>query len=545
MRTAAAGAVLSLLLALSACRGATTSGKDAGRSVPRGNAIWLADPAAAGDAGLEDRLQKLGAAALFLPAGEARLAGGGLEFLPDPQPPRPITRVPVVLVVRSGPAALASEGGVAAEVAGPALAKALAPALAASGGFGRVAGVHLDFPFSVASSERGAELVAAIKRALPGNVFVSISIRASPGSEEERKSLEPLAAEADALAAFVFGPEGRADSAAIDALRRPWWAVYGAAARGRRLPSGEPVSEAHLDTLSGDARVDFENDLSVDDAAVTGFHLTARAPVRLDGLTLAPGERVTFRLPALPEMIFQLGANLAGKRFVLGRILLFEGAVDADRVFPLAAFEDVLLGRSLAPVLEVSVQPAGNRAVIVEAVNRGPHASMVSRVSNWVEVDLAPGHAADVALGGFDRYEVYDASGRPVTPGRATRVRLYETLIAPGETISPASIVVRGGLPPGCCRHRLRLIAAAGPEAATDWTAPPPTPVPTKAPPTRRRKSARAAGRGRKAWPAAPRGRRRAPARPARSPAGTPRSRRRERSPEESRPGAGASGRDP
>jgi hypothetical protein len=348
-------------------------------------------------------------------------------------------------------------------------------------------GVLLDFPFSATTSERGAELVAAVKRGLPAGVFTAIAMHASPVSEDERKALGPLLSGADAVAAFVFGPEGRADPVAIDALRRPWWAVYSAAVRAQRA-SGEPVAERYLEPLSGDPRVDFENDLSASDAAVAGFHLTARQPVRLEGLSLSAGERVTFRVPALPEMLFQLGANLAGKRFVLGRVLLFEGASDAERVFPVAAFEDVLLGRTLKPSLDVRVQPVGNRFVLVEAANRGPHASMVSRQSNWVEVDLAPGRAGDVQPGGFDRYEVYDAFGRPVTPGRATRVRLYETLLAPGETISPARILVRGALPRDCCKYRVRLIAAAGPEMATDWTAPPPpTPVPRKGPPTRRK----------------------------------------------------------
>jgi hypothetical protein len=382
---------------------------------------------------------------------------------------------------------LASEGKIAADAAGTTLAKALAPDLAAGGPFGRVTGVLLDFPFSATTGERGAELVAGLKRGLPAGVFAAIAMRASPVSEDEQKALTSLTAAADVLAAFVFGPEGRADPVAIDALRRPWWAVYSGATRAQRA-SGEPVAERYLEPLSGDPRVDFENDLSANDASVAGFHLTARQAVRLEGLSLSPGERVTFRVPALPEMLFQLGANLAGKRFVLGRVLLFEGRSDAERIFPVAAFEDVLLGRTLKPSLDVSVQPAGSRVVLVEAANRGPHASMVSRQSNWVEVDLAPARAADVQPGGFDRYEVYDAAGRPVTPGRATRVRLYETLVAPGETISPARILVRGALPRTCCPHRLRVIAAAGPEAATDWTAPPPpTPVPTKRPPTRRK----------------------------------------------------------
>ncbi|HEY1435577.1 MAG TPA: hypothetical protein VGG65_09395, partial [Thermoanaerobaculia bacterium] len=235
----------------------------------------------------------------------------------------------------------------------------------------------------------------------------------------------------------------------------------------------------------------FENDLSGNDASVSAYTLTARQPVRIDGVEFAAGDRIAFRLPAISEMLFQLGSNLAGKRFALGRALMFDGAAEADRVFDLAAFEDVVLGRSLAPLLVTSVMSAGRNAVAVELVNRSHHASVVSRVDNWVEVDLAPAHPADVQIGGFDRYEVYDRAGHPVTPGRATVVRLFETLIGPMEAVSPARIVAHGPLPAGCCRYRLHAVSAVGPEVATDWSAPPPTPTPEprkKAAPTRKAK---------------------------------------------------------
>ncbi len=69
-----------------------------------------------------------------------------------------------------------------------------------------------------------------------------------PCSEDERKALEPLVSAADGIVAFVFGAEGRADPLAIDALRRPWWAVYSAAA-GRGAPPAEPVAERYLERL--------------------------------------------------------------------------------------------------------------------------------------------------------------------------------------------------------------------------------------------------------------------------------------------------------
>jgi hypothetical protein len=493
-RATAAG--LSACLAIAACRRAH-DGTAAGKAgPPRGDAVWFTDAAAVAEPGIEDRLARVSAVAVFLPAGELQFSNGRWVLRSGPEPPRPTARPPVVLVARAGPelsAALATEGGADPEPVALALASGLEPALAAGGAYGRVIGVHLDFPFSAASAKRSGELLDALRKHVARGVFLSISAPFAPASDDARKALASLADRADALVAPVFGLEGRADASAVDALHRPWWAAYGASARGiltsASAAPGGAVPETALDALSGNPRVDFENDLSVPDASFTAFHLTANGQVRVGGLELEAGDRVSYRVPALTEMLFQLGSTLAGKRFALGRILVFGGAADAGRIFPVAAFEDVILGRSLAPVLEATVEPAGRSAISVEAVNRTPHASIPSRMSNWVEVDLSPAHPADVAPGGFDRYATYDRGGQAVTPGRATRVRFFETLVVPGEAISPARIVLRGGTPARCCPYRSHLIAAAGPEEATDWIEPPVPPTPTKkAPPAKNRK---------------------------------------------------------
>jgi hypothetical protein len=357
-----------------------------------------------------------------------------------------------------------------------------------------VSGIHLDFPFVPASAQRSAQLLTALRGELPAGLFLSIALRAVPGTDEEREKLAPLVNAADALVAFVFGLEASVDPAGVDALNRPWWAGYAVAARATRTGlDGQPrgaVPGRYLDELTGNQKMEFENDLSVTDPNVTAFNLIARAPVRLEGgLALEPGDRVACRLPSLPEMLSRLGSTMAGKRHALGRIVIFEGASESERSFSMAAFEDVILGRSLAPALEVVVQTAPRNALLVEALNRAPHGSIASRMSNWVEVDLAPARAAEVALGGFDRYEVYDAGGRPVTPGRATRVRLFETLLAAGEAVTPARIVARGRLPARCCRYRSSLIGADGGESATDWMEPVAEPAPAQPPSKARPKS--------------------------------------------------------
>lgn len=491
MRRTAAILAAAGLLAAACRRGAEESAAGASRpgAPPKGDAVWFTNPAGAIEPGMQERLARISAAAVFLPAGVLTTQGGRSAFEPASPPASPFVGPPVVLVVRAEPvlaAALSTEAGLDPESTASALADGVRP-FRESGSFGHVAGLHLDFPFAAASAKRSGELVAALKAKLPG-VFVSIAAPFSPATEDDRKALRPLTDRVDALVVPVFGLGAGADAAAIDQLGPPWWAAFDASSKGTMATGGGgPAPEKWLDLLTGNPRVDFENDLSVPDANSSAFHLTARGPVRLDGLSLESGDRITYRVPALTEMLYQLGAAMAGKRHVLGRLLRFDGAEETGRIFPVGAFEDVILGRSLAPVLEARVSPAGRGAIAVEALNRSTHASIVSRTSNWIEVDLAPAHPADVVIGGFDRYATYDDGGQSVTLGRATRVRLFETLVVPGETIAPARIVLRGKPPARCCRWRTQVIAASGSEEASEWMEPPVPPTPTPAPKKKRR----------------------------------------------------------
>ena len=493
-RGAAATLTLIVVLLTASCRKVEESSGAARPKPPRGDAIWFADPAGAVEAGMDERLARLSAAAVFLPAGTLAIQGGRPAFQPSAAPPRSVSGPPVVLVVRGDAAvaaALATEAGLDPETGASALADGLRPLAGSGNAFGRVAGVHLDLPFTAASAKRSGELLAALKTKVPG-AWVSIAAAFSPATEDAREALQPLTSKADALVVPIFGLDARGDAASVDMLGRPWWAAFGAATQGAIVRAGGSertgASEKWMDPLTGNPRIDFENDLSVPDASFAAFHLIARGPVRLEGLTLENGDRVTYRVPALTELLFQLGSTLAGKKNALGRLLVFDGPEEAGRIFPVAALEDVILGRSLAPALAATVSPAGRGAITVEAVNLSSHASIASRTSNWVEIDLAPANPGDVSLGGFDRYAAYDAAGQAVTLGRATHVRLFETIVAPNETISPARIVLRGRPPVPCCRWRTELIAASGREEKSEWMEPPVPPTPTPAP---RKKSAR------------------------------------------------------
>jgi hypothetical protein len=475
---------LGVALAALGCGRGSAARSEAAQRLPKGDAVWLTDPTAIAEPGLDGQLQRLGVSAVFLPAGEATFERGRWGFRDAPEPPPVATRPPVVLVVGAGPeivSALTSPTGSDLEPAGRALAGPLSRDCAAGGPWGRVIGVHLDFPFAFPAAARYAALAEAIRRELPSGVFVTASLSRTPANSDELKQLDPLLGAVEGLVAFVFGVGDRAGPAAVDALHRPWWAAFDTRAIATRTPAGggpaSAVREEFLDRLVGNPRVDFQNDLTVADPNVTAFTLEARGPISLEGLSLAPGDRVAVRLPTLSEMLYQMGSAMAGRRFALGRLVVFGGAGEPGRVLPVAALEDILLGRPLLPVLEVDVARQGRTALSVAAANRTWHASTVSRLANWVEVDLGSAHPSDVQPGGFDRFEVYDPEGRPVTPGRATRIRLFETFVAPMETISPARIVVRGTLPADCCRYRTSTISASGQEVAGDWSVPSPAPA--------------------------------------------------------------------
>ena len=131
----------------------------------------------------------------------------------------------------------------------------------------------------------------------------------------------------------------------------------------------------------------------------------------------------------------------------------------------------------LVPVENLHRVPDGvsdERAVFVEP--------LAAAFEVLAQVEVPPGDVRDAQLGGFDRYEVFDAEGRPVTPGRAARIRFFEILVGPREKIEPATIQLRMSPPAGCCRFRQHLLAASGSEVAGDWIAPPPPPTPPPKP---------------------------------------------------------------
>ncbi len=477
MRGKQAAAAFLLVAAAAAAGCSRGSASKAHAAPPAGNGVWFTErfrgPEAQGEA--EATLARGGFSWVLLSAARIERRDGTWFVVKLAPPPGPVARLPVFLVIEGGPDAawaLASKDASARRALEETLILAGRTVAEDSKRFGRVTGIHLDLPFPVETASLYGEVLRKVRQRLPSELFLSVSVTADfpPGSEEK---LRPLARGADGVVAMIFGEHDRADPASVDLLGKPWWAGYAPGAEGRWTGTkGEergPLPESVLAELSDNPRLEFHHDFAIGERAGLGYVFKGSRPFTAESRHFATGDEVTFRQPPIADMVRQLGTDLAGRRFARGRVLRLAGASEAERIFTLAAFNEILPGRSLVPDLRVSVE-LGKNAVAVSAENLSPLPSALSRIGNWIEVDLGGPGIRDVRPGGFERYEVFGGSGRPVSLGRASRVRLYETLIGPSERIEPASILMRRAPPSGCCRFRLHLLAATGTEFATDWS---------------------------------------------------------------------------
>ncbi len=453
--------------------------KRVSQGLPAGDAVWFEDGVGTDADKIEEMLARGGVATVFLPA--ARLSPQGIRSQSNElRPPgRPFSRVSPMLVIegdRGMEDALRKK-----EAIGPlsdAVWLSIKGLLAETRRYGTVAGVHLDFPFSIAAAESYESLVASVRARLPRTQLLTISLRFTGSSAEEKEKIQRLVSACDGVLAFVFGVDSAPDPLAVDSLETHWWAGYSVTARGiwesatggtrRSLP------EWILARFSDDPRVEFLQNVSLKEESGQSFLLRPRVPISLgEGFSFGAGDRLSYRQPLVSDMVYHLAADVAGRRFARGRVVALPARSESERLFTLAALVDVLSGKPARPDLRVGLE-TGRGAVAVSAENLSPHASVVSRTSNWVEVQIPSGGIRDVQTGGFDRFEVYGPERRPVTMGLATTVRFYETLIGPLEKIEPASIVLRGALPKGCCETRYHFISASGQETLSDVLVPTP-----------------------------------------------------------------------
>jgi len=485
------GAWIALLAVLAA---ACPSGRKTApaRSIPAGDAIEFRDGLGSDPAEAEQLLSRGGFAHVFLPAIRFERKADGWTAADVAPPAKPLARLPVVLVVEFPSRTDTGEAGADAVPIGV-LEEALGKMLSRRASYGKVEGVHLAIPFPAARAESFGALLERTRKRLPPDLFLTCELGAFP-PEKEREEFRKHLASADGYVTFLFGEGAQGDPANTDALGKPWFAGYAPAAHSEWKDASGAIKgvlhESHLAALTDQPLAPLSQELSLTEEGSSDFLFRPTASFEIDGRRFEPGDRITFRQPAVSELLYRFGSDLTGRRFVRGRLVRLEETSDTQRLITLAALSDALLGHSLLPDLRVKVAPEA-AGVRIEAENVSSHASVLSRTTNWIEVDVPPGHVRDVQLGGFDRYEVFDAEGRPVTPGRAARLRFYELLIGPRERIAPATILLRSKPPADCCRFRQHLLAASGTEVNGDWITPPPAPTPTPkaAAPARKKRS--------------------------------------------------------
>jgi hypothetical protein len=478
---AAALAAAALGLSTSACKRAASTGPV---RLAAGDAVWFEDGVASAADDTEATVAKGGFASVFLPAVELVHEGERWSTRELAAPEKPFQRIPVYLIV-SAPADAEASLHDARNAAALADAAGLAAKLAVrnSPKFGTLRGVHLDIPFGEGAADGIGAVLRTVREKVSREILLTWSLRYAP-AEGEREKLKAAIAPADGAVAFVFGDAGGAEPVATDQLDRPWLAAFAPGARGRpasaSADSDVRYPESVLAKLTDDPRVEFAHDLSLKEESASAFLLTPHEAIRVGPYSFANGQALQFRQPSLSDMVFRFGADLAGRRFVRGRAVAVSGKTEADRIFTLAALNDILLGHPLNTDLRVTIEP-GRSSIAVSAENPTPHASLVSRTSNWVEVDLPAGGIVDVKAGGFDRFEVFGSNNEPVTLGLATRIRFFETLLSPWEKIQPAQVTLRRAPGKDCCAHRIHVLSSAGAEIAREGDAVA-TPSPVKSP---------------------------------------------------------------
>lgn len=477
MRRDGIAAALLLVVATTGCSGGGTRAKSAVASA--GNGVWFVNGFGGREAQneAEAALARGGFSWVLLSAARIERRDGLWFVVKLGPPPAPIARLPVSLVIEGGPDAawaLSSNDAAARRSLEETLAVAARTVIDDGARFGKVSGIHLDLPFTSVDAPTYGAIVQRVRRRLPSALFLSVSLRFDPPAGSEEK-LRPLAKAVDGLIAMVFGEHERANPASADLLGKPWWAGYAPGSEGRwKSGKGEDrgaLPESVLAGLTDDPQLEFHHDLEIGERSGLGYVFKGSRPFTAQSRQFGAGDEIAFQQPSIADMVRQLETDIAGRRFARGRVVRLAGASESERIFTLAAFDEILRRRSLVPNLRVSVEP-GKNSVSLSAENLSPLPSVLSRTSNWIEVDLARPGIRDVRPGGFDRYELYAANGRRVSLGSAERVRFYETLIGPSEKIEPAVILMRRGPPPGCCRFRLHVLAASGTEFATDWTEP-------------------------------------------------------------------------
>lgn len=437
-----------------------------GRPRPPGSAVWVG--AAGGlSAGTLRRLRAAGAGELFVEAATVRVAPDGAPRVERAEwgsrgalPPTPAT-----LVLRLETVPPPAAAGRLAAAWRPLRRHAEAAGL-------RVVGLHALGPGdSPAALAELAELVGALRRALPGHLHLSASL---PRSGLDLAAAADLARRVDFVAVPLYGPPegepslGDAEAAdhwdpervardleRLEALGVDFLLGLGTVGHAVRTDPGGRAraldTRLRLADLLADPALRLRPlDLEALGAGEVAQSFDVRRPTRVGRWSLAPGEsvRVVRAAPAHLQAFRRRAAEVPG---YLGTLFHRLAAPEEELSLGGAALAGVLADEPADPRPRPRVEVVGRRGrrheLVVGLANPSPHDSDVSLGDwNYLELSVDGGWISEVRPGGFDRHRLSRGAEdlAPTVAGwrEPDTVRLYTAYLPPRSALEPARVTI-------------------------------------------------------------------------------------------------------
>lgn len=477
--------VATLLLGPASCRKKPKEpSPEAAPTIPRGDALFLAEAPAFVPEDVDAELGPMRIARLYVPAATLSRSGA---VRPLPPPPSPLKQ-PLVLTVlgeEGAAASLAGRGG----VLGAEWAHALAPILGDARNWGRVEGVHFHlWPSPEVAKDLGAAL--AIVRQ---DLGIPVSVTLPPTGQPEK--WKPLAGAASEALVLAFGrrrelggqivtewPEELARAFPIPFRLLVVFGGYGQTGDGTTF-AGRILPDGKIEELSKDHALDFDFGQVFSSEPGTIYIFKPRAGVRGSSLT-ADGGYARFQFLTIGEGLrFLTAAGRWSVPNLRGRVFLVEGVPKDGYLVGYPAVRALLTGKPLEARLEIEAlrgqSGRGYTEFAIRATNTGSAPSDLSHYNNWIQIRVAGGTVALVKPGDFDRYEQLssEAEGyKPTSSSRAVVCRLFENIVAPGERDLSGPIRVEGAHPRIFLSWHLTMPdgkVTSGPEIEATATPPP------------------------------------------------------------------------
>jgi hypothetical protein len=423
------GALLFGLLSMTACAD-PNHGRDAGEvaPIPKRLAVWLTEDGI--DAGTADRLAAVGVDQLVVRRGSILLSGGA----------------PVVRLFSSPPVEGPIPTAVALEVRGLGstidddAADSVWVALEADFGDRPPAQLILDLP------ELGDDAGGFVSRLAQRSGLAVVPILTAAQLDTEIGRAVVRAAHRCIVPAF--GAQD-ADLRGLDEVdSRPLSAKLAAVrdlgVRVRVAMALRPKTSPEVDGWAEDPDVlTDENVAEIKRTSTLNRSFLTRRPLTWGGRSFAAGETIAVAwVDAAKLGLFLTECHRTILPEVDGWDLVSLPPVGPNLGLDREELIRYLGGEGPAPEIEVRIKRNG-RDLTVRLANPSVFRSAITRVGNWIQVELESGVLVATSRGTFDHVvlgEVEDGEWRPNPTGGPNAVRFAETYLAPGEELETGSI---------------------------------------------------------------------------------------------------------